>query len=66
MNLGPVTKLDKKNKTTSKKVDDDVMSASRDVIVISPIYGQFGAIRKPDSSRIVCKNYILINSNLLS
>ena len=26
MKLGPVTKLDKKNKTTSKKFDDDVMS----------------------------------------
>ena len=30
------------------------------------IYGQFGAIRKPDSGRIVCKTYIFINSNLLS
>ena len=37
-----------------------------DVIVIFPIYGQFGAIRKPDSGGIVCKTYTLINSNLLS
>ena len=64
MKLGPVTKLDKRNKTTSKKFDDDVMSENCDVIVIFPIYGQFGAIRKPDSGRIVCKTYIFINSNL--
>ena len=31
-----------------------------------PICGQFGAIRKPDSRRIVCKTYIFINSNPLS
>ena len=66
MKLGPVTKLDKRNKTTSKKFDDDIMSANFDVIVvISPINGQFGAIRKPDFGRIVCKTYIFINSNFL-
>ena len=37
MELGPVTELDKKNKTTSKKFDDDVMSENCDVIVIFPI-----------------------------
>ena len=42
------------------------MSESFDVIIVFPIYGQFGAIRKPDSGRIVCKTYIFINSNLLS
>ena len=36
-----------------------------DVIIIFPIYDQFGAIRKPDSGRIVCKTYVFINSNLL-
>ena len=41
MKLGPVTKLDKKNKTTSKKFDDHIMSENWDVIVICPIYGQF-------------------------
>ena len=66
MKLGPVTKLDKKKKTTSKRFGDAVMSANCGVIVIFPIYGQFGAIRKPDSGRIVCKTYIFINSNLLS
>ena len=35
-------------------------------VVIFPIYGQFGAIWKPDSGRAVCKTYIFINSNLLS
>ena len=42
------------------------MSESFDVIIVFPIYGQFGAIGKPDSGRIVCKTYIFINSNLLS
>ena len=42
------------------------MSANCGVIVIFLIYGQFGAIRKPDSGRIVSKIYIFINSNLLS
>ena len=55
MKLGPVTKLDKRNKTTSKKLDDDIMPANCDVIDIFLIYGQFGAIRKPDSGRAVCK-----------
>ena len=41
------------------------MSTSYDVIVIFPIHGQFEAIRKPDSWRIVCKTYIFINSSLL-
>ena len=51
MKLGLVTKLDKRNKTTSKKINGGVLSANFDVIVIFPIYGQFGAIRKPDSGR---------------
>ena len=66
MKLGPVTKHKKRNKTTSKKLVDDVMSGICDVIVIFPIYDQFGAARKPDSARIVCKTYIFRNSNLLS
>ena len=66
MKLGPVTKLDKRNKTMSKKFGDDVTLANCDIIVIFLIYGQFGAIRKLESGRIVCKSYIFINSNLLS
>ena len=49
MKLGPVTKLDKRNKTTSKTFDHYVMSENYDVIVIFSIYDQSGAIWKPDS-----------------
>ena len=66
MKTGPVTKLDKRNKTTSKKFDDEVISENCGVIAIFPIYGQFGAIRKPDCGCIVCKTYIFIKSDLLS
>ena len=41
------------------------MSSNCDLIITFPIYGQFGAIRKPDSGPIVFKTYIFINSNLL-
>ena len=47
MKLGPVTKLDKRNTSTSKKFVDKVMSANCDVIVFFPIYGQFAANLKP-------------------
>ena len=49
MKLRPVTKLDKRNKTTSKKFDDDVMSENCDVIVIFRIFGSFGAVWRPDT-----------------
>ena len=42
--LGPVTKLGKRNKQR-QNIDDDVMSANRDVVLNFPIYGQFGAVR---------------------
>ena len=66
MKLGPVTKLDKRNKTTSKKFDVDVMSENCDVIVIFRIFGQFGAIGRPDSGHRVCKSYVSSKKNLLS
>ena len=66
MKIAPETKLDKRNKTTSKKFGDDLISASCGAIVIFTIYGWFGAIWKPDSKCIVCKSYSFINSNLLS
>ena len=66
MKLGSVNKLDKRNKTISKKFYFDIMSSKFDFIVIFSIYGQFGAIPKPDSGRIICKSYIFINSNFLS
>ena len=40
MKLGPVTKLDKRNKTTSKQFDDNITSENCDVSIIFPIYGQ--------------------------
>ena len=66
MTLGQITKLDKRNETTSKKFDDDAMLENCDIIVTFPIYGKFEAIWKPDSGRIVCKTYISTNSNHLS
>ena len=66
MKLGPVTKLDNRNKTTSKKIDNDVMSRNCDIIVIFLIYGIFRANRKPNSGCIVCKTYVSINSNFWS
>ena len=53
MKLGTVTKLEKRNKTTSEKCDDDFMSKICDVIVIFPIFGQFEAIRKIKKTLIV-------------
>ena len=55
MKLGPKTKLDKRNLATSKNFDDGAMSRNCDVIVVFPIYGQFLAIQKPDSGRMVYK-----------
>ena len=51
----PVTKLDRRNKATSKKFNVDVMSENCDIIVIVRISGQFGAVRRPDSGHRVCK-----------
>ena len=45
-----------------KNFDGDTMSANCDVIVIFPIYGQL----EPNSGRLVCKTYILIESSFLS
>ena len=66
MKLRAVTKLDKRNKTTSKNFDDDAMSENCDVTVIIRSFGQFGAIRRPDYGDRVCKSYIFSESNLLS
>ena len=60
-----LTKIDKRNKTTSKKIDDDVMLENFDVTVIFLIYGQLGAIRKQESGQIIRKMYIFVKSNLL-
>ena len=60
MKLETVTKLDKKNKTTSKKFSDSVMSESCDVNAIFPIQDKFGEIQKPDFGRIVCKTSLIV------
>ena len=52
--FGAITKIGKENKTTSKKSGNDVMLANYDVIVTFLIYDEFGAIRKPNSGRIIC------------
>ena len=64
MKLGPVTKLDIKNKLTPKNFDGNVITANYSVIFIFLIYSQSGAIRKPDPGRIVFKTYFFIDSNL--
>ena len=48
MKLGPVTKLDTRNKKTSKKFDDDVMSKNCHIIAIF----QFTANLEQSESRI--------------
>ena len=63
MKLGPVPKLDKRNKTTSKNFEDDIMSGNCDAIVIFRIFGQFLAGWRPDSGHRVCKSYVFSNSN---
>ena len=63
MKLGTVSKLDKRNKTTLKRFENDVMSKNYDVITIFLIYDQFGLIRKPDSRRIVGNFYLTKTEN---
>ena len=66
MKLEPVTKLDKRNTTMSKKFDDGAMSKNCDVIVIFRMFSHFGAVQRLDSEQRVCKRYAFSNSNLLS
>ena len=63
MKFRSVTKLDKRNKTTSKNYDDDVLYVHCNVTVIFPVYGLSGAIWKLDLRCIA--RCIFINSNLL-
>ena len=69
MKLGPIIKLDKKSTESQKNNNnnndnDDVMSANCDLIIFFPVYGQFAAIWKPHSGRMVYKTYIFKNNNL--
>ena len=52
-NLDQQLKLARVTRQRQKKIDDDVMLTNCDVIVFFPIYGQFAAIQKRDSGRIV-------------
>ena len=61
MKLGTVTKCNKRNKMTSKKL---TITSYQEIFF--PIHVQFGAIRKLDSRRIGFKTYIFINSIHLS
>ena len=49
-----------------KKFEDEVMSANYGIIIIFPIYDQFGAIRKPDSGCTVHNSQLFINNDLIS
>ena len=57
MKHGPVTKLDKRNKRTRKKIDDNVISANCDIIIIF----QFMANLEQSGSRIA----LALSVNLL-
>ena len=52
MKLGPVSKLEKRNKITSREFDDDVMSVNCEDIVIFSIYSQFGAVQNLISGQL--------------
>ena len=57
MKLDPVTKLHQRNKTTSKKIDDDVMLENCDVIVIFGFLANFeqsgGRIPDTESAKVM-------------
>ena len=59
MKFGPITKLDKINKIAWKKIADYFMPDNCEVIIVFPIFGQFGAIRKLDSEGTELKNTTL-------
>ena len=64
MKLGPVRNLDERNK--AKKLMMISCQKSCNIIVIFPIYGHFGVIRKLNNERIFYKFYVFINSKILS
>ena len=53
MRLGPVTKLDKRDKKTSKKIDNDVKSENCDVIAIFRIFQFRGWIPDTKSAKFM-------------
>ena len=65
MKLGAITKIDKRNNITSTKLSNDILSENCDVIIIFRIFGQFGAVWRPDSGHRVFKKYVFSNGDLL-
>ena len=61
----PVSTDLKKKKKKKKKSNDDVMLVNYDATVIFSIYGRFGAIRQPDSARMVY-NFLLFTFTISS
>ena len=53
MKLAPETKKFSQRQLHIKKIDNDIVSVNYEGIVIFPVFGRFGAIRKPDSGSIV-------------
>ena len=66
MKLGRVTKLDKKNKATSKKFNNNLMSGNCNVMVSFGVFFPISAVRRPDSGHGVCRNYVFSKNNLCS
>ena len=66
MKLEPITQNDKRQMVTSKKFDNEVMSANPDVIVFYQFMAPVCSYLEPDAGHMVYKTYIFINSNLLS
>ena len=62
MKLGPVTKSDKRNKTMSKKFNDDIKPENYGAIVIFSIYGQYRDTWKPNSGGPFYNTYIFIKT----
>ena len=65
MKLGPVTKSEKRNNTTSKKIDDD---ACGKIVTSSPFFQFTANLEQSGSLKLINlhKTYIFISSNLLS
>ena len=66
MKLGPVTKIDKRNKTTSKKL---TLTSCPEIVTSLPFFGfltnsEQSGVRIPDTES--AKGYVFSNSNLLS
>ena len=66
MKLRPITRLDKRNMATLKKVNYDNLSTNCNFFVIFLIYDQLGVNQKSDSALMPRNTYIFKNNNLLA